>query len=373
MKLFFFGADDSWSGLCESGFHRRNTNVLKAFVENKQITKVYIVKRIPKNKWFTHWKQRSKHPKAVDIQYCSLLPDKHFKYFNQLMARLMVLVQTRTYPAQNDIIWCYWPRGFLNAKYLNRKGQWIFDADHNIIEDPNIENNQLEEQNKLLTEIAFYPRLEAVVSSARSMLIWFKNKNSKLKLYRVRNGVDLQRFNDSDSKNNDRSKNIIGYCGTLSKWIRWDWLLKIIDELPQYTFRFIGQAYKDDNYLALSGKKNVELLGFKSAQETPDLIKSFDVAIGLYQEHPALDVDSMKLYEYLAADVPIVVNKYHAFLKEDFNQLLLIATSYKEFKHLILEAINKKKNKHNYAREFLTKATWGERVNDFINDYTNRK
>lgn len=372
MRLFFFGADDNWRGLCENGFHRRNSNILKAFVECNRFEKVYVVKRIAKHHWFSQWKQQSKHGKVKDIIYCSILPEKKiFRIVNRWLAQFMVLWQAGVLPDSKDLVWCYWPGGYKDANYLNVGGQWIFDADHNIIEDPNLDSNQLEKQERILEEIAYSPKIKAIASGTRSMLHWFEIINPKVRVIRLRNGVDLQRFNFKKNDNSNGRKTVIGYCGTLSRWINWDWLIQLIDDLPDCTFRFIGRAYKDANYMALETKENVELLGFKSAFETPKLIKEFDVAIGLYQAHPALDVDSMKLYEYLAANIPVVVNRFHPFLEEDFGQNLLIADTYYEFKQFIGQAIKLRKENNNAIPVFLTTATWEKRVNDFIDEYTN--
>jgi len=373
MNLYYFGSDDSWGNLCQKGFNRRNTNILKAFVGNDKIETVYNVKRVPKNKIITLIRKRFIDQKIQDVYFCSLLPDKYFTKTNKIIAKAIFILQTHKLANSNDLIWCYWPGGFIQAEYLNPKGRWFFDADHNIIEDPNIDSDQFEQQRKLLIKIAFSPKIEAIVSSTRSMLLWFEKINNQKHLIRLRNGIDLNRFNSLKETKVDGRTIVIGYCGTLSRWIKWNWLLKLIEDLPDYTFKFIGNAYKSDNYLALKSKKNVELLGFKGAHETPSLIKDFDVAIGLYQEHEALDVDSMKLYEYLAANVPIVVNRFHSFLEEDFEQQLLIADTYNDFIQLIQQAISKKKEKNLSAHAFLTSATWEKRVDNFICEYANRK
>lgn len=360
MNLFYFGADDSWETLLKKGFHRRNTNLLKAFSLSDKVDTVYNFRRVTKTNLFRHLKNRYRSTNIEDVYYCSLLPDSWFKPLNNLLARVMIFFQIRKKIQSNDIIWCYWPAGFLQAEYLNPGGRWYFDADHNIIDDPSLEKDKYPERVAILKRIDNLPKMQSVVSSARSMLTWFSNES--LSLIRLRNGVDTTRF-DSPVNQSDHSRIIIGYCGTLSRWINWEWFIQLVDDFPDYTFQIIGKAYKSEEYKKLLNKPNVVFLGFQPAHKIPELMKSFSVALGLYHNHPAMDVDSMKIYEYLAAGIPVVCNNYHNWLKEDFDDLLYLADSYHQLKENIVKAL---KSKTPQADNFLQQATWQQRVDQFL-------
>nr|WP_321452393.1 glycosyltransferase [uncultured Carboxylicivirga sp.] len=360
MNLFYFGADDSWETLLKQGFHRRNTNLLKAFTRSNKIDKVYNLRRVTKNTLLNHLINRYRNNSIEDVYYCSFLPDNWFKPLNILLAKLIIFFQIGKKIQSNDIIWCYWPSGFLQAEYINPGGRWFFDADHNIVDDPNLEKDKYKERITILQRIESHPKMHAVISSTRSMLKWFNNES--VNLIRLRNGVDTTRFNIPANKV-DHSTIIIGYCGTLSRWMNWEWLIQLVDDFPEYTFQIIGKAYKSEEYKKLLDKPNVALLGFQPADQIPQLMENFSVALGLYNNHPAMDVDSMKIYEYLAAGIPVVCNNYHSWLKEDFDDLLYIADSYKELKENILNALN---NTTPQANNFLQQATWQNRVEQFL-------
>ena len=53
--LLYFGADASWKRLMESGFSRRNTNLLKAFSEHPEVGLVVNVQFYTRSQWIQSW------------------------------------------------------------------------------------------------------------------------------------------------------------------------------------------------------------------------------------------------------------------------------------------------------------------------------
>src|SRR5690606_30206383 len=100
-------------------------------------------------------------------------------------------------------------------------------------------------------------------------------------------------------------------------------------------FNFIGNNYKTDISETLKKYPSVKLHGILEPMEVDAIIKRSNVCFGLYQKNEALDVNSMKLYDYLAQGIPVVVNEYHPNLGNDFGYLLNIASTYDEFKRLL--------------------------------------
>lgn len=355
INLYYFGSDGSWDEIKKAGFNRRNTNILLELGKLSLKFNVYNVRRTTKCQIFNLIKSRNKTNEIIDVFVCSIIPEHlDLLNINLLFTRLLVLLQTLQFLKKKDIVWCYWPKGYLEACFLKMPGKWIFDADHNIIEDPNIEDKV--EREKLLLHIVNNKKVITVTASTRSMLEWFDSRGKKS--IRLRNGVALERFQDLNKKS--KGAPIIGYCGTLSKWINWDWLFYAIEQLPNHTFVFAGSPYKSDAFIKLNKYKNVKLMGFVKSYKLPQLLNTFDITIGLYLKHKALDVDSMKIYEYLACNKPVIVNNYHDNLNIDFNNYLKIVDSKENFVRAIKDTVIENKNYN------LTYFTWESRVKNFI-------
>ncbi len=369
MTLFFFGADKPWKVLQEYGFRRRNTWMLKAFYDSNAFPKIYVVFKTTRVKAFKAL-FILKRSAIKDIFIASILPEfiaigllKNINYYLfKLQLRLQGVVNIND---SNSIIWCYQQKGYQDAKSLNLKGRYFFDTDHNIIDDINLEPKRREIQKKAILRAAM--DCELVISSARSMLMWYKNQGFN-NILRIRNGVCLERFiNIKKSKN---KKITIGYLGTLSKWIDYELFENLVKSKKNFYFIIIGDSYKSDGIKIFEKYSNVVFVGNKAASEIPQLLGEFDIALNLYKNDDWLDVDSMKIYEYMAAGIPVVTSNFHDYLEEDFDKLLYIGRNLEEIEsHINYLIENPLKNE--YAYDFLKKNSWSERVKYFLKQIEN--
>jgi glycosyltransferase involved in cell wall biosynthesis len=308
----------------------------------------------------------SRSNKTKDIFFSYLIPSDNSiaVKINKWISRLLLLLQVGRFPKKQDVIWCYWPKGYTRFKESGWSGRLIFDSDHNIVDDPNISDRKKPERIELLKKIG--AEADLVLSSARSMLQWFK-ENSKAKTVLLFNGVDPNRFEDISPEKKSIAHPVVGYVGSLSKWIQYDWLERLVQDHSDWHFVIIGKPSNDENYKRFENRPNVHLLGPKNYKEVPSYIKSFDVAIGLYQKHSALDVNSMKLYEYLAAGVPVICSNYHPNLNSDFEGFIQTAETYKDFEKLIKDNIKRRvTDQPSKLSSFLQKVSWNNRINEFL-------
>lgn len=362
MNVYYFGADNSWEELLKFGFRRRNTCILKALAESTQTDNVYVLRKATRSEFLKQLlKKKRPEGKVRDIVFASLLPDKWFGKWN---ARLNAFVLHRLCGRERptDILWAYWPKGYFAALGSGLKGTIVFDADHNIIDDPSISpaDRPLREQHLL----AIGAGSRYLLSSTRSMLDWFQAHGFD-KGVLLRNGVDAARF-QPPSKANEAFT--IGYCGTLSRWIDYDLFAALATRNPQWKFLIIGKPWLTEDWKVLEGLSNVQLLGEKKADEVARLLPTFDAALNLYRKHPALDVDSMKLYEYIAAGVPVVSTRYHDFLREDFEDILLLGENLETIEQL-LQDLEKGQQGDRAAKTpgFLRRSAWNTRIDEFLN------
>lgn len=363
MKICFFGADDSWSNLKKTGFTRRNTNILNALNNSDKVECLFVFNQTTRLNLFLRSKEiwNNRHSKTKDIYLATFFPrNRLFNYLNKLLSELIIKIQMHD---TNDLIlWSYLPKGYNDMVVSGLNGFKVFDADHNIIQDPNLNKSEREVLIIQLKEII--KNTDIGISSTRSMNNWM-NENNLKNIYRLRNGVDPTRF---EKKREAKSSSIpkIGYCGTLSNWMDFDLLFKLVRRNPNWQFEIIGSSYLNEEGSQLDSFSNVKLLGKLNSKNVTLRMKGFDIALNVYKKHPALDVDSMKLYEYIAAGIPVVSTNFHDFLEVDFHNIIEIAKDCDEFQKKIEKILSI--GKQIDTTEFLVVSSWQRRIEEFLNE-----
>ncbi|MFK5855966.1 MAG: glycosyltransferase [Bacteroidota bacterium] len=374
--LYYFGADMPWEELVVHGFRRRNTCFLQSIVNNKDVSKVFVVRQSTRGGVLKNiLKSKKVTNKVVDVFITTLLPERKWlplsKQINKLLTSFLFLIQTGRFSKSTDIIWIYWIAAYLFARKIDIKGRYIFDVDHNIIGDDNLPDSEKDRVANILVDIG--NKCEFILSSSRSMIRWFEDKGITNCLT-ARNGIDPSRFMDNLPEPNDLT-NIkhprILYVGTLSKWIDTELLVNLIKKHPEWNFIFIGGNYKTGLSADLDVLSNVTMLGFKLADEVPAYMQNVDIALGMYRDIEWLDVDSMKFYEYLAAKVPVVSTNYHSNINSDFSDLIPSCNKLTDLEKMIDDVLNQndklKKEWRDRTMEFVTNNTWDNRIAQIIN------
>ena len=89
-----------------------------------------------------------------------------------------------------------------------------------------------------------------------------------------------------------------------------DLVVRLASIRPQWTFAFIGPIGPGDprtNVEALKQASNIHLLGYRSYEQLPEVLRGADAAIVPYLlDREMRSVFPMKIYEYLAAGRPVV-------------------------------------------------------------------
>ncbi len=376
LTIFYCGADHPWRELQRIGFSRRNTCLLEAFTGAQRVERVIVVNYVLRPRLLPAiihgLRGRDEGSKALDIFVTSVLPERWtwfpLQALNRWLTRLQIGAQGGGFQQQKMVTWCYWPDGYRIARRLQLPGLLVFDADHDILRDENRAAGNRGELPGLMEECA--QRVDLIVGGARSILGWFSERGAR-NVFRLRNGVDLSRFPLVTSREQNRRPPLplIGYVGTLSPWIDYDLLLELAEKRPNWTFRLIGSPYKG---AGLAPLPNVELVGSRTAKESTGELRLFDVALGLYRKEEWLDVDSMKFFEYLAADVPIVSTPFHPYLNEDFDGLIELAPDANAFVNAIERILAwsepMRREWDRRREEFIARNTWAGRAEEAIDE-----
>jgi len=370
MKLIYFGADAPWTKLLTDGFRRRNTHLLKSFAHSGYFDQVIAVHFSTRGKVLNAIFGKKDRLAAVsDVFVANVLSGGFkgiiFNKINQLFFRLQIWLQgIRKFNNPGNIIFCYWPKGYDLNRKIALSGHVFFDTDHNIIHDENLNISQQEWQEKILLDAG--KRCRKILSSTRSMLDWYKERGFS-NLYRLRNGIVPEIYMNLPELKKQFSIPVIGYIGTISKWIDYETYETLIKNNPQWDFPVYGPSFKTETYKNLETFKNVHFMGPVKAEDVPLTLKTFDVALNLYRHEPWLDVDSMKLYEYIAAGIPVVTLNYHPGLGKDFENLFFLAGDAAEMEIQIKKILDTKISV-DYGKSFIMNSTWDKRVEKFQND-----
>lgn len=380
MNLYYFGADRTWEALQKSECKRRNEFILSELVQSNQFKSVYIIGQTYRKKLFKNlWKNRDVGiHKVKDIFIAPIIPEvfnlSAIRWINRKLNWVLLRIQTKRANSPQDIIWCYWPSGFNTAMKVGLKGKVVFDADHNIVGDI----NRSGDISSFLRRVVV-PKVSIVISGSRSMNHWFKTNGnaSPEKVIFVRNGINSSVVrkikNEQTHPHQGNRQPVLTYIGVLSTWIEYELLYQLAERNPHWQIQIIGQKYKNDNNEHLKNLRkldNIYFLGQKQPSEIREILKTTDIGLVLYKKLPWLDGDSMKIYDYMAAGVPVVSTRYHDQLEKDFNDLLYLADDLEEFeiKVNVLLSLNKKElyNWKEKASAFLLNNTWKYRIEEIL-------
>jgi glycosyltransferase involved in cell wall biosynthesis len=381
LRIVYFGADASWRALQRIGFRRRNTCLLREFARHPLVGKLAVV--IPttrghaylQSSWWQLLLGFKRHEKVQDVFVFAFLPGQRWapaiRRFNLYLARWLIRRALAECDQSKVIQWCYWPAGYVLARQIGLKGRIVFDADNNILTCPTLapERPQLERLLKNCVQNA-----DAVVCGSKKFLLRSPALGLKRPTF-LRNGVDAQRFRCEAAEPEDLQgipRPRLGYLGTLSQWIDFEILLLLARENPKWNIVCVGDPYLAEVPEALKKLANVHFLGARAAFLVPAYLKNVDVGLVPYRQEAggSSDGDSMKIFEYLAAGLPVVAADFNGRLAEDFEGLVEIAAHAVGFARAIERVLNQSKEGRREwdtrRQEFLRRNTWRCRADEAV-------
>ena len=141
-------------------------------------------------------------------------------------------------------------------------------------------------------------------------------------------------------------KPIIGYYGSLAKWVDFDLIKKLAEKRPGYEIVLIGMIYDDTiQKQELDRYKNIHYLGPKDYSILPEYAVWFDVAtIPFVLNEITESTSPIKIFEYMALGTPIVTTDMRECRKY---KSILIGKDYEGFIEKVDDALKLRKDKEN--------------------------
>lgn len=164
------------------------------------------------------------------------------------------------------------------------------------------------------------------------------------KVFFIPNGVDTTVFNpnninaDCPADLTNLPGPIIGFSGSLGRWIDIDLIIQTARALPYSSIVIIGLNEKNPAIDRLSAEQNVHFLGMKSRDEVPNYIREFDVCLMPFtRSSVGQGLVPLKMFEYLSMGKPIVATSSKAL--NTFHDVLLLADDSIEFIQQVKNAV----------------------------------
>lgn len=179
------------------------------------------------------------------------------------------------------------------------------------------------------------------------------------------NGADIYLFTKdaviASDLNNLRKhyEHIIGFHGTLVSWVDFELIRDIARTCPQWGIVLIGpDCGLPDNFKSVP---NIHYLGSRPYKELASYVKYFDVGMIPFEVRQVThSANPIKMYEYLAAGVPLVATPIRECVK--LSPIVRIGKNSSEFISQIKEAIQAKKQEQQQYLKIAYENSWTARV-----------
>jgi glycosyltransferase involved in cell wall biosynthesis len=163
------------------------------------------------------------------------------------------------------------------------------------------------------------------------------------------------------------------YVGMIDFWFDVPLLRVVASRLNRFSFVVIGPS--TINLRPLQGVHNIFILGPRNYQDLPVYLHHADVGIIPFKRLPLIEaVNPIKLYEYMAAGLPVVSTAWDEMLR--LGSPALITSSADEFASAIEEAHRNRDELRERSIAFAREHTWEKNVQklyDLIQTYSAKK
>lgn len=210
-----------------------------------------------------------------------------------------------------------------------------------------------------------------IVNTTSRKLFEIVKKERKDNLFLIGNGVDVSHLKmviDDPERSKDIRiipKPICGYIGSIDEWFDFELLDQVIWKNSEISFVLIGPinpAVADKAKVMEKKFSNLYLLGRKPYELLPYYLKWIDVCIIPFKVNTlTVSVNPTKLYEYLAANKPVVSTNLPEVERYEGDGVVYIAKNRTEFVDKLKYSLNHQPNKEKMDK-IANENSWNEIV-----------
>lgn len=230
---------------------------------------------------------------------------KIIKWINQIWSRIFSFLLTIWF--RPDFVWITSPVIF-NRVFQSKHYKYVYDCMDNMPEFTDSENEKIE---ILKWEAALVKKAALVICSSGTLLSVIRERYEPgNKLCLVNNAFDPESLKiasgiKKESEQKKHRKYVLGYIGTISKWIDFQSLIPIVDTFKEVEIHLIGPV--EFGIDQKNSHPGIKFYGPVAHHELPALAKNFDALIMPFLiNNLILCVDPVKFYEYIYFNKPII-------------------------------------------------------------------
>ncbi|MEM3627530.1 MAG: glycosyltransferase [Candidatus Bathyarchaeia archaeon] len=184
----------------------------------------------------------------------------------------------------------------------------------------------------------------------------------------VPNGVDFEHFSRSVDKEPDLLESIprprIVYIGAIAEWFDLDLVIELAHRLPHCHFVLIGNWLRQKPVLS-EFPDNIHIMGPVEYDKLPAILTYSDVGLIPFKNIPLVQgISPIKVYEYLAASLPVVSLRWEELERESLP--IFLANNVDEFERGIQEALAMPIDRRSYIREAVRACSWEQRLKEML-------
>jgi glycosyltransferase involved in cell wall biosynthesis len=200
-----------------------------------------------------------------------------------------------------------------------------------------------------------------VIVTSKPLIEIMQEKYDATNVSYIPNGVDYSHF-ATEAVEPDDLKHIpkprVTYIGAIENWFDCDLLAKVSQAMPEVSFIIIGPIRTDIS--KAENLPNVYFLGPKPYKELPNYLQHSDVGAIFFKRTPLIEsVSPIKLYEYMAAGLPVVSIEWNEL--KLLNSPALLASNKDEFITALKHVLSDDRGDGVY-REYARGNSWMGRV-----------